>query len=149
MLHEPHGLARLVDLDPGPLGEQAQVSGRTAQRVAECRGAQAEIADEPEIARVERGAEVQAEARVARGGGGVLEQRDVGGEREACPLATQRGRVEPGPGQHRLRRQPLRAQELDRLSGERGVDLQRHATQSVRAIARFANPLDRAGGISP
>ena len=65
---------------------------------------------------------MQAEARVARGSCRVLENRHMGGERDARPLAVQRGRVEPGSGQHRLYRQPLRAQELDRLSGERGID---------------------------
>ena len=77
---------------------------RNVQHIAKGGRIRAEIADEPEIARVECRAEMQAEAGVAGGRRSVLKQRNVGGERDARPLAAQRVRVQPGSGQHRLHR---------------------------------------------
>ena len=66
------------------------------------------------------------ETRITRGRRGVFQECHVCGERYAGAHAAQRRRVKPGAGEDSLRRQPLRAQERNRLAGQPGVDPPHH-----------------------
>ena len=140
VLRDPHVLARRYDLDPRPLGEQGQVLPRNIEHVAKGRRVGAEIADEAQVPWVKCGAEMQTETRITRGRRGVLEECHVSGERYAGAFAAQRSRVKPGAGEDSLRRQPLRAQERNRLAGEPGVDPPRHVPLGPR-VPRFRHHL--------
>ena len=52
----------------------------------------------------------------------MLQQRDVGGKRDASPLPLERVVAKSGTGEDKVQGPRLRAQELHRLSGDASVD---------------------------